>query len=192
MARLKKQSQQKLKNNATINNKIKTGKSNIINSEENAKNQVEKKASPFPNEQVEMDYKFDDKNITQITLEPYMGRNAFILVMILLAVAILWSGVNSSMQIQKYRQNYKTLQEMKQRYLQLQVEHKRLLIEQQTFSATPQIATRAVSELHMFFPSFQEKRILKPQNNQTNLTHTVNQNTEINHTNKSESAEVNQ
>jgi cell division protein FtsL len=37
-----------------------------------------------------------------------------------------------------------------------------LLIEQQTFSATPQIASRAVAELGMYSPTLKDKLIIQP------------------------------
>ena len=51
---------------------------------------------------------------------------------------------------------------MKKQERKLQVEHQRLLIEQQTFSATPQIASRAVAELGMFSPTLKDKLIIQP------------------------------
>lgn len=104
-------------------------------------------------------------NLEQEAVEVLSQRftlvSVFSVIMLLLASAILWTGVSTASQTQKYRQDYKTLQEMKQEYLRLQVEHKRLLIEQQTFSATPQIASRAVSELQMHFPEINDRLILQ-------------------------------
>ena len=51
---------------------------------------------------------------------------------------------------------------MKKQERKLQIEHQRLLIEQQTFSATPQIASRAVAELGMFSPMLEDKLIIQP------------------------------
>jgi cell division protein FtsL len=51
---------------------------------------------------------------------------------------------------------------MKKQERKLQVEHQRLLIEQQTFSATPQIASRAVAELGMYSPTLKDKLIIQP------------------------------
>ena len=90
------------------------------------------------------------------------GVSIYVVCMLLLAFAIIWTGVKASEQVQQYHQDYKTLQDMKKQYRKLQVEHQRLLIEQQTFSATPQIASRAVAELGMFTPTFKDKLILQP------------------------------
>lgn len=54
------------------------------------------------------------------------------------------------------------LQKMKVEHRNLQIENQRLIIEQQTFSATPQIASRAVTQLGMYSPSTQDKLILQP------------------------------
>lgn len=54
------------------------------------------------------------------------------------------------------------LQKMKVEYRNLQIENQRLIIEQQTFSATPQIASRAVTQLSMYSPSTKDKLILQP------------------------------
>jgi len=51
---------------------------------------------------------------------------------------------------------------MKKQERKLQIEHQRLLIEQQTFSATPQIASRAVAELGMYSPTLKDKLIIQP------------------------------
>lgn len=54
------------------------------------------------------------------------------------------------------------LQKMKVEHRNLQIENQRLVIEQQTFSATPQIASRAVTQLGMYSPTTKDKLILQP------------------------------
>ena len=88
--------------------------------------------------------------------------NIYVVVLLLLATAIVWSGIKTAEDVQQYHQDYKTLQDMKKQERKLQVEHQRLLIEQQTFSATPQIASRAVAELGMFSPTLKDKLIIQP------------------------------
>lgn len=88
--------------------------------------------------------------------------NIYVVVLLLLAASIVWSGIKTAESVQQYHQDYKTLQDMKKQQRKLQVEHQRLLIEQQTFSATPQIASRAVSELGMYFPTLKDKLIIQP------------------------------
>ena len=86
----------------------------------------------------------------------------YVAILLLLAAAIIWSGIKTAEGVQQYHQDYKTLQDMKKQERNLQVEHQRLLIEQQTFSATPQIASRAVAELGMFSPTLKDKLIIQP------------------------------
>ncbi|MFK4000953.1 cell division protein FtsL [Psychrobacter namhaensis] len=86
----------------------------------------------------------------------------YVVILLLLAAAIIWSGIKTADGVQQYHQDYKTLQDMKKQERKLQVEHQRLLIEQQTFSATPQIASRAVAELGMFSPTLKDKLIIQP------------------------------
>ena len=86
----------------------------------------------------------------------------YVAVLLLLAAAIVWSGIKTAESVQQYHQDYKTLQDMKKQERKLQIEHQRLLIEQQTFSATPQIASRAVAELGMFSPTLEDKLIIQP------------------------------
>ena len=88
--------------------------------------------------------------------------NIYVMVLLLLAAGIIWSGIKTAEAVQQYHQDYKTLQDMKKQKRKLQVEHQRLLIEQQTFSATPQIASRAVSELGMYSPTLKDKLIIQP------------------------------
>lgn len=86
----------------------------------------------------------------------------YMVILLLLAGAIVWSGVKTAATVQLYHQDYKTLQDMKKQQRKLQVEHQRLLIEQQTFSATPQIVSRAVAELGMYSPTLKDKLIIQP------------------------------
>lgn len=86
----------------------------------------------------------------------------YVAILVLLAAGIVWSGIKTAEGVQQYHQDYKTLQDMKKQERKLQVEHQRLLIEQQTFSATPQIASRAVAELGMFSPTLKDKMIIQP------------------------------
>ncbi len=107
----------------------------------------------------ELDNKTTIKNVV---LEKSKRSYGFITILSVLVVAILATGVLTSAQIHEYRQNYEELQGIKRDYMDLRVEYRRLLIEQQTFSTTQKIASRAVAELHMYFPSFNDKMILKP------------------------------
>ena len=76
----------------------------------------------------------------------------YVVILVLLAAAIVWSGIKTAEGVQQYHQDYKTLQDMKKQERTLKIEHQRLLIEQQTFGATAQIGSRAVTQLRMFSP----------------------------------------
>lgn len=100
-------------------------------------------------------------DVSEIFAQRFNIVSIYVLVLLLLAAGIIWSGIKTAEGIQQYHQDYKTLQDMKNQQRKLQVEHQRLLIEQQTFSATPQIASRAVSELNMYSPTLKDKLIIQ-------------------------------
>ena len=101
-------------------------------------------------------------DIGELFVRRFNVVSIYVVVLLLLAVAIVWSGIKTAEGVQQYHQDYKALQDMKKQEHNLQVEHQRLLIEQQTFSATPQIASRAVAELGMFSPTLKDKLIIQP------------------------------
>ncbi len=91
----------------------------------------------------------------------YKGISLYAMAMMVLIGLILWTGIQAVQQVQAYHQQYGVLQHLTKDYRSLQVENQRLLIEQQTFSATPQIASRAVSELNMFYPKLSDRMIIQ-------------------------------
>ena len=101
-------------------------------------------------------------DIGELFVQRFSIVRAYVAILLLLSAAIVWSGIKTAESIQQYHQDYKALHDMKKQERTLQIEHQRLLIEQQTFSATPQIASRAVSELGMFTPTFKDKLIIQP------------------------------
>ncbi|WP_201576895.1 MULTISPECIES: cell division protein FtsL [Psychrobacter] len=104
----------------------------------------------------------NNTDIGELFVHRFSVVNIYVVVLLLLAGAIVWSGIQTAKDVQQYHQDYRTLQDMKKQERKLQVEHQRLLIEQQTFSATPQIASRAVSELGMYSPTLKDKLIIQP------------------------------
>lgn len=102
------------------------------------------------------------KDVGEMFVQRFSAVKIYVVVLLLLAAGIVWSGIKTAEAVQQYHQDYKTLQDMKKQQRKLQVEHQRLLIEQQTFSATPQIASRAVSELGMYSPTLKDKLIIQP------------------------------
>ena len=101
-------------------------------------------------------------DVGELFVRKFNLSNIYVAILVLLAAGIVWSGIKTAEGVQQYHQDYKTLQDMKKQERKLQVEHQRLLIEQQTFSATPQIASRAVAELGMFSPTLKDKLIIQP------------------------------
>ncbi|WP_367105420.1 cell division protein FtsL [uncultured Psychrobacter sp.] len=104
----------------------------------------------------------DSTDIGEMFARRFNVVSIYVVVLLMLAGAIIWSGIRTAEDVQQYHQDYKTLQDMKKQERKLQIEHQRLLIEQQTFSATPQIASRAVAELGMYSPTLQDKLIIQP------------------------------
>ena len=101
-------------------------------------------------------------DVGELFVRRFNVASIYVVVLLLLAAAIIWSGIKTAEGVQQYHQDYKALQDMKKQERKLQIEHQRLLIEQQTFSATPQIASRAVAELGMFSPTLEDKLIIQP------------------------------
>ncbi len=104
----------------------------------------------------------NNPDVGEMFVKRFNVVSIYVVMLLLIAAAIVWSGVKTAENVQQYHQDYKTLQDMKKQERKLQVEHQRLLIEQQTFSATPQIASRAVSELGMYSPTLKDKLIIQP------------------------------
>lgn len=69
-----------------------------------------------------------------------------------LLILVLLSAVMVVFQVFEYRQNYRELSGYYRERDDLNAEWGRLLIEQQTFGATAQIGTRAVTQLRMYSP----------------------------------------
>lgn len=84
--------------------------------------------------------------------------------MLALVVCILVSATQTIKQTQVRHQTYAKLFEMQQEYRKMYTEEQRLLIEQQTFSATPVVAKRAVNDLKMFYPDDKHRRVVAPPN----------------------------
>lgn len=104
----------------------------------------------------------DSLEISDFLTKRYRVVSVYGAVMILLAIGIIWTAVLTAEQVQQYHEDYMALQKMKVEHRNLQIENQRLVIEQQTFSATPQIASRAVTQLGMYSPTTKDKLILQP------------------------------
>ena len=80
-----------------------------------------------------------------------------------LVVLILTTGVKTAIQAHQHHELYQQLVTIKAQMQTLKIEEQRLIIEQQTFSSTPNVAQRSVSELGMFFPTDDEKMTIVTQ-----------------------------
>ena len=70
----------------------------------------------------------------------------------LLLFAVMGSAFMVVLQVYSYRQDYASYNDVLREKESLNAEWGRLLIEQQTFGATAQIGTRAVTQLRMYSP----------------------------------------
>lgn len=84
------------------------------------------------------------------------------LVLVILIGMIFATALGIVKQTQERHTTYIELQKLGRELNRLKIEEQRLLIEQQTFSATPQVAQRAVTELGMFFPANDNHRVITP------------------------------
>lgn len=71
---------------------------------------------------------------------------------IILLVLVFLSAIMVVFQVFEYRHDYRELSSFTRERDDLNAEWGRLLIEQQTFGATAQIGTRAVTQLRMYSP----------------------------------------
>lgn len=100
------------------------------------------------------------KNIHDVFSIHSQSQSVYLVGMVLLIMLILWTAVATVEQVQSYHNEYSQLQVLKREFRQLQIERQKMLIEQQTFSATPQVTNRAVSELNMFYPNISDRLII--------------------------------
>lgn len=98
-----------------------------------------------------------DSDLHEYTTEQMSLVGLYRLIVAGLLFGILITGVMIATQTQKRHQTYQELTRLRQQLVAMQVEESRLLIEQQTFSATPQVARRAVRELGMHYPTKKER-----------------------------------
>lgn len=107
------------------------------------------------------------KNITQYSTTQSTTELGYIriiqFILAVLLVIILLTAVLSIKQIQERHEAYRTLQVLKDELKKLKIEEHRLLIEQQTFSSTPEVAIQATNKLNMFFPDKDNKKVVAPE-----------------------------
>ncbi len=88
-------------------------------------------------------------------------------ILAILVLLIFWTAVSIVEQTNERHQVHIQIRKLDLELDDLRTEEQRLMIEQQTFSATPQVASRAVSELGMFFPTGENRRVIAPSAGQT-------------------------
>ncbi|MGX5699119.1 cell division protein FtsL [Acinetobacter kookii] len=79
---------------------------------------------------------------------------------IVLLLLVLLSAIMVVFQVFEYRHDYRELSSFMRERDDLNAEWGRLLIEQQTFGATAQIGTRAVTQLRMYSPPTAETVVI--------------------------------
>lgn len=102
----------------------------------------------------------DDKKRLWEASDFLAGQNYWFLVLFLVGF-ILVMAVLTVLSIQHRHSVYGELSAAKIEFRKMQTEEERLILEQQTFSATPMVAERAVRELNMFYPSNQNRMTIK-------------------------------
>lgn len=90
------------------------------------------------------------------------GIRLYWFLMLLFVLVILVSAVATAKQTQERHDLYQELVDLRDKIRTLKIEEQRLIIEQQTFSATPHIAKRSVVELKMFYPNDSDRLVLIP------------------------------
>lgn len=78
-------------------------------------------------------------------------------VLLVLVVVIVVTAVKTSKQTYERHAVYNQLMQAREQAYELDIEHQRLIVEQQTFSTTPIVAKDAVSKLGMYYPSKEQK-----------------------------------
>ena len=79
---------------------------------------------------------------------------------VILLILVFFSAIMVVFQVFEYRHDYRELSSYMRERDDLNAEWGRLLIEQQTFGATAQIGTRAVTQLRMFSPPAAETVVI--------------------------------
>lgn len=135
----------------------------------NANSSIVKKRKPSQSSRAKQPTLTSSDILEQLVKE-HGGVSLYGIIMIMLGLIVLWSGTRLVTQIHTTREHYQELQQLKSEFRNLQIEHQRLLAEQQTFSTTPKTAYRAVVELNMYYPQLSERIILQPQSSNKETT----------------------
>jgi cell division protein FtsL len=94
--------------------------------------------------------KQEQESTDEKSAEPFISKKS--MVYILLTVGVLISAFMVVYQVYLYRHDFREFNTHMREREDINAEWGRLLIEQQTFGATAQIGTRAVTQLRMYSP----------------------------------------
>lgn len=98
-----------------------------------------------------------DTDLHELATEQVNLTGLYRLIIAGLLLAILVTGVLTVLQVQERHKIYQEIARLKREMTVMKVEESSLIIEQQMFSATPQVARRSVSELSMYYPTKKEQ-----------------------------------
>ena len=101
----------------------------------------------------------NNKNDDDVLPNSKKGLKKVIVYAVLLALVFI-SAMMVVFQVFEYRHDYRELSSYMRERDDLNAEWGRLLIEQQTFGATAQIGTRAVTQLRMYSPPAQQTVVI--------------------------------
>jgi cell division protein FtsL len=103
------------------------------------------------------------KEVIEVDMQQMQWKKAAAYLILLLLVFL--SAVMVAFQVFEYRHDYREFTEYQRQRDDLNAEWGRLVIEQQTFGATAQIGTRAVTQLRMYSPPVSQTVVISlPQN----------------------------
>lgn len=98
-----------------------------------------------------------DTDLQELTTEQINLTGLYQLIIGGLLIAILVTGVMTVLQTQERHKVYQEISRLKRELTIMKVEESSLIIEQQMFSSTPQVARLSVSELSMYYPTKKEQ-----------------------------------
>lgn len=145
--------------NKTPNNKPQTPNPQGLTKSKKTKQTKSPVKNPDPNsDTIEM----VNKTWMGFDQQDFVAGRGYWFMMTVLCVLILAVAVKKIEQTQTRHQLFIELSTARQNYRQMHTEEQKLIIEQQTFSATPIVARRAVSELSMFYPLEKDRIVIIP------------------------------
>lgn len=99
-------------------------------------------------------------NFKEFDGEFLVAGRAYWFVLLVLVVVIVTTAVLTSKQTYERHTIYNQLMQAREQAYELDIEHQRLIVEQQTFITTPIVAKDAVTKLGMYYPNETQKLTL--------------------------------